>query len=51
MELRQLIADLVQNSDLKEIGEELFAEEKCNSKDEYVENIRIDGHYLGGIDL
>ena len=50
-ELRQIVSDIVENSDLTEIGEELFKEEKCNNKEEYIRKIRTDGYFLGDIIL
>ena len=34
-ELRQLVSDIIENSNLSEVGEDLFKEEKCKSKEEY----------------
>ena len=50
-ELRQIISDIIEGSELSEIGDELFKEENCANKSEYVKNIRTDGYYLGGIIL
>ena len=50
-ELRQLVSDIIENSNHSEVGEDLFKEEKCKSKEEYINKIRKDGCYLGRIIL
>ena len=51
IELREIIADLIEEDNLAEFGEDLFKEEKCKNKKEYIEKVRTDGFYLGGIAL
>ena len=50
-ELRQLVSDIIENSNHSEVGEDLFKEKKCKSKEEYISKIRKDGCYLGRIIL
>ena len=51
LELRQTIADNIESEDLENIGKDLFLEEKCSNKREYIKKIREDGAYLNGIIL
>ena len=44
-ELRQIIGDLIEEFDFKEKGIDLFIEDKCETKDEYIKKIRTDGEY------
>ena len=39
-ELRQIISDIIEGSELSEIGDELFKEENCTNKSDYVNNIK-----------
>ena len=50
-ELRQLVSDIIENSNLSEVGEDLFKEKKCKSKEDNISKIRKDNCYLGGIIL
>ena len=44
-ELRQIIGDLIEEFNFKEIGKDLFIKDKCETKDEYIKKIRTDGEY------
>ena len=50
IELRQIFMDYIKNTEY-EAGDQIFVEENCSNKEEYIENEKEEGYYLSGIAL
>ena len=50
IELRQIFMDYIKNTEY-EAGDQIFVEENCSNKEEYIEKAKEEGYYPSGITL